>query len=98
MLITDRRRALLIWLIVGAIGFLLVPWYALQDSVWTLRWVRDFAGKEAAAALLQATAHGRPWLAPLGALLLVGAGLLAPALLRRTRGSALIAVSASGFL
>ena len=52
MLIADQRRGLLIWLIVGAIGFLLVPWYALQDSVSTFGWVRDFASMDAAPALL----------------------------------------------
>ena len=37
---TDTRRApgaaCLFWLAVGAIGFLFVPWYALQDSVFAL--------------------------------------------------------------
>ena len=30
---TPLRRALLVWLIVGAVGFLMVPWYALQDTI-----------------------------------------------------------------
>ncbi len=34
---SDPRRPLVFWLAVGAIGFLLVPWYALQDSACS-RW------------------------------------------------------------
>ena len=33
---TDPRRAIGFWLAVGLAGFLLVPWYALQDSVFAL--------------------------------------------------------------
>ncbi len=50
---TDTRRAERFWLAVGAIGFLFVPWYALQDSVFALGWIAQFTTKEAAPALLQ---------------------------------------------
>ena len=53
---TDTRRAERFWLAVGAVGFLLVPWYALQDSVFGLGWIPQFATKEAAPALLQVLA------------------------------------------
>ena len=38
---TSHRRALLAWLVVGAAGFLVLPWYALQDSVLGVAWLRD---------------------------------------------------------
>jgi iron(III) transport system permease protein len=98
MLIADQRRTLLIFIAVGAAGFLLVPWYALQDSVFASGWLKDFTSKDAAPALLQATSHGRPWLAALGVLLIAGGGLLAPGLQRETRAVALIAIGATGFL
>ena len=67
---TDRRGAIAFWLAVGAAGFLLVPWYALQDSVFAADLdSRTSRTKEAAPAWLQACAHGRAWLWPLGALL-----------------------------
>ncbi|MBK7589921.1 MAG: iron ABC transporter permease [Betaproteobacteria bacterium] len=94
---TDRRGAVAFWLAVGAAGFLVVPWYALQDSVFTLGWVPHFTAKEAAPAWLQATTHGRVWLAPLGALLAAVALLLAPGLARTLRANALIAIGAAGF-
>ena len=93
----DRRRALLIWLGIGAAGFLVVPWYALQDSVWTLGWIVQFATKDVAPAWLQATTHGRAWLAPLGLFLLAGLVPLVPALSSRGRANLAIAIGAIGF-
>jgi len=95
---TDPRRSVLLWLAVGAAGFLFVPWYALQDSVFTLRWIGHFATKEAAPALLQVFLHGKGWLAPLGALLVAGIALAVLSTDRRARANALIAVGAAGFL
>jgi len=95
---TRHRRALLAWLVVGAAGFLLLPWYALQDSVLGVAWLRDWAGRDNAPAIVQSFRHGRPWLLPLGALLLAGCMLLAPALDRRVRANGMIAVGATGFV
>ena len=47
---TDTRRAERFWLAVGAVGFLFVPWYALQGSVFAPGWIPQFATKEAAPA------------------------------------------------
>jgi iron(III) transport system permease protein len=71
---TDRRRGVAIFLAVGAAGFLLVPWYSLQDSVFALAWIPNFATKEAAPALLQTLVHGRGFLAPIGLLHVAGHG------------------------
>ena len=59
---TVTRRAVLCWLAVGAAGFLLVPWYALQDSVWALGWIAQFAGKGRGAGAA-AGRRSRPGLA-----------------------------------
>lgn len=95
---TDSRRAVAFCLAPGAAGFALIPWYALQDSVFALSWLANFAAKDAAPALVQAASHGRPWLAPLGLLLVAAATLLAPAFSRPFRSDALIAIGAVGFL
>ena len=95
---TGARGALLFWLAAGGIGFALVPWYALPDSVWALAWVGQIASEDAAPALLQASAHGHTWLAPLGVLLFVGLPLLAPAIGREFRARALIAIGGIGCL
>ena len=93
---TDPRRPLLLWLAVGAVGFLLVPWYALQESVFTFGWAPHFTAKDAAPALLQILVHGKGWLAPLGLLLAACAALVALALERTTRANALLAIGATG--
>ena len=94
----DPRLPPLFWLAVGAVGFLLVPWYALQDSVFALGWVPRFTEKDAAPALLQVLAHGKLWLMPLGVLLAAGAALAVAVRERRTRANALLAVGAIGFV
>src|SRR5450432_1655029 len=95
---TPHLRALLAWLIVGAAGFLLFPWYALQDTVLSVAWLRDWAGNDNAPAILQVFRHGRRWLLPLGVLLIAGSALLAPGLGRQTRAAGMIAVGAGGFV
>ncbi len=92
-----HRRALLGWLIVGAIGFLIVPWYALQDTVLGVAWLRDWAGNDNAPALLQASRFGRAWLMPMGVLLIIGTALLAPGIERPARGVGMIVIGATGF-
>lgn len=95
---TPDRRALLAWLAVGALGFLVVPWYALQDSVLEIAWLRNWAGADNAPALLQALRHGRIWLLPLGLLLVAAGVLLVRGIDRRMRANGMIVVGASGFI
>jgi len=92
-----RHRALLAWLVVGAIGYVLLPWYMLQDTVLGIAWLRDWAGNDNAPAILQASRYGRTWLLPLGAMLVAGSALLAPRLDPRFRANGMIAVGAAGF-
>ncbi|MEO8508741.1 MAG: iron ABC transporter permease, partial [Betaproteobacteria bacterium] len=91
------RRVLLAWLAVGTVGFALLPWYALQDSVLGVAWLRRWTAAENAPALIQVFAYDRPWLAPLLLLLLAGVTLLAPTLDRRARGNGLLVIGSVGF-
>ena len=88
----------MLWIAVGAAGFLVVPWYILQDSVLGLGWVRDFTNKDDAPAILQALVHACWWLLPLGALIAATALLLPARLERRTRATGMIAIGAAGFV
>jgi iron(III) transport system permease protein len=94
---TRASRQALGWLAVGTLGFLVVPWYALPDSVLGTAWLRDYTAATNAPALIHVLAYGRSWLVPLA--LLLGAGF-ASALLpdRALRASAMIAVGAAGFV
>ena len=50
------------WLALGALSFLLLPWYAIQDSAWYLVLPQIFGGPESASGFVQALQHGRVWL------------------------------------
>src|SRR5512139_3992806 len=93
---TGSRRAAVLWLAVGVAGFALVPWYALQDTVWWPTWAAHIAARDNAPAWLQAWSYGRAWLWPVGALLAAGAWIAGrpPS---RARAGALLALGASGF-
>jgi iron(III) transport system permease protein len=68
-----------LWLAVGCIGFVLVPWYGLEDGILRTP-VSDYLRSDAAPGLLQALNFGRWWLWPLAV------ALAAPLLtLRRER-------------
>ena len=95
---TAKRQAIAFWLAVGAIGFLCVPWYALEPSVMSTGWLRDFTNKNSASGLLQVWRHGRTWLLPVGLLLLSGGALLLPRLDRNARAHGLLALGAIGFV
>ena len=53
-----ERKAIAFWLAIGAVGFLVVPWYALDASLFSTAWLSAYTGKEAAPALLHTWRHG----------------------------------------
>ena len=67
------RRGLLLWLIVGWVGWAVLPWYALEDGILDPGWIEDgwILDRDAAPALFQGLWHHKPWLLPLGAFLLL---------------------------
>ncbi|MDQ6619681.1 MAG: iron ABC transporter permease [Pseudomonadota bacterium] len=91
-------RAELAWLAVAALGYLAMPWYMLQDSVFALSWMGQFTSKDSAPALLQGLLHGRVWLLPIGAILLAAILSAFLPLHPRTRAGCFVALGASGFV
>lgn len=67
----------IIALLLIAAGLTLMPWYALQDSVFAFKWLGNFSGKDQAPALLQIATYSKTWLILLPVLLLGATGLLA---------------------
>jgi len=94
---SSSRNAIAFWIALGAAGFVLLPWYSLEASLFSLGWLRALGDKTNAPGLLQGLIHGRTWLLPSGALL----ALAALTLLRIDRGwraNALLWIGAVGFL
>ena len=56
------NKAIAAWLVAGILGYLLLPWYAIQDTAWYEVLTQILAGPETANGLVQALANGRPWL------------------------------------
>lgn len=56
------QRALTLWVLLGLLSFVLLPWYFLQQgSLWSAL-PHIWGGSETASALLQVLQHDRPWL------------------------------------
>ncbi|RZJ15562.1 MAG: iron ABC transporter permease, partial [Haliea sp.] len=101
----NPNRFLWMWLALGVLGYLALPWYAIQDAN-GLRLVGEvFSQPQAGNGLMQAAVYGKPWLW-LGlaglAVAAVGAGM-APgrrqgALLALGGALGVVALLASGFL
>jgi iron(III) transport system permease protein len=91
------NRAIMVWLSIGLLAYLALPWYAIQDSDGLLQIPNVFSGADAGNGVMQAGAYGRPWLwmGVLG-LLLAGAG--AWMLPTRRQGAVLIAGGLLGLL
>lgn len=91
------NQAIRLWLIVGLLAYLVLPWYAIQDTAWYSVLPKIFGGTETANGLWQAIVYGRVWLL-LG---LLGFGVAGMALLvapGKRQGSWLLAGGLSGFL
>ena len=56
------NAAIAFWLIAGALSYLLLPWYAIQDTAWYAVLPQVFGGTETANGLLQSLQFGRSWL------------------------------------
>lgn len=58
----DPNRAIRIWVVIGLLAYLVLPWYAMQDSTWYEAVPRVLGGSDTANGLVQAMLHGRKWL------------------------------------
>ena len=75
----NPNQAIRLWLVIGLLAYLVLPWYAIQDTAWYSVLPQIFGGPETANGLLQALVHGRVWLAlGLLGLGLASIGLLVP--------------------
>src|ERR1700693_832638 len=95
--VNPAKKAILFWIAVGGVGFVLLPWYALQDSIASIGWLKDYTGKDNAPALLQALKHGRAWLLLIGGFFIAAAGLLKLSISRLARANGLLIVGAAAF-
>ena len=72
------NRTVAIWLLVGVAGFCLLPWYVLEDGLWSFEWLFDgypFDSDYAPALFLIAQGE-KLWLLPLAIFLVMPLAVL----------------------
>ncbi len=86
----------LLWLLFGATGACLLPWYALEDGFWAFTWIRSLSDPEYPSALVLILEQSHWWLMP--PLVALVAGFIAIMLPMGRKGLSrmLIAVSLLG--
>ncbi|NND92269.1 MAG: iron ABC transporter permease [Granulosicoccus sp.] len=67
------NRTVALWLLVGLIGFCVLPWYVLDDGLWNFQWLFDGYpfDTDYAPALFLLLQGEKLWLAPLAVLLVL---------------------------
>ena len=55
-------KTIRIWLTLGLLAYLLLPWYVIQDTAWYSVLPQVMGGPETANGVVQALIHGRKWL------------------------------------
>ncbi len=93
----NPNQAIRIWLALGLLAYLLLPWYAIQDTAWYSVLPQILGGPETANGLLQALLHGRLWLG-LGLLGLAIATLGLGVAPGKVQGGWLLAGGLTGFM
>ena len=93
----NPNRAVRLWLVVGLLAYVALPWYAIQDTAWYSVLPQILGGPETANGVVQALVHGRKWLlVGLIGLVMAAVGLSMPA--GRAQGNWFVAGGLVGFL
>ena len=93
----NPNRAVRLWLVVGLLAYIALPWYAIQDTAWYSVLPKILGGPETASGIVQALVHGRKWLlVGLIGLVMAAVGLSMPA--GRAQGNWFMAGGLVGFL
>ena len=76
----NPNRAIRLWLTIGLLAYVALPWYAIQDTAWYSVLPQIIGAPETANGVVQAMVHGRKWLLlGLIGLVIAAAGLSVPA-------------------
>jgi iron(III) transport system permease protein len=97
MMNKNPNRAVRLWLVVGLLAYVALPWYAIQDTAWCSVLPQILGGPETASGIVQALVHGRKWLlVGLIGLVMAAVGLSMPA--GRAQGNWFVAGGLVGFI
>lgn len=91
------KRTAGLWILVGLLGFCLLPWYAVEEGFWSFSWLTMLTSLDHSPAVALVIQHGYWWLMPPMMLLCV-AGVVINASRRRTLARSLIFTGLAGLL
>ena len=92
----NPNRAVRLWLVIGLLAYVALPWYAIQDTAWYSVLPQVLGGPESANGAVQALVHGRKWLlVGLIGLVMAAIGLSMPA--ERAQGNWFLSGGLLGF-
>jgi iron(III) transport system permease protein len=95
----QTERSTLIWSAVGLLAASLLPWYALQEGLAGVNWVAGlWSSEDYAGGIAEIFAHGKWWLAPALAALVVCAAIGLMPMAREHRGTVLAGIAATGLV
>ena len=93
----NPNTAIRIWLVIGLLAYIVLPWYAIQDTAWYSVLPQVLGGSETASGVVQALVHGRKWLlVGMIGLVIAAVGLGMPA--GKQQGSVFMAGGAVGLV
>jgi iron(III) transport system permease protein len=93
----QTERSILVWSAAGLLAALLLPWYGLQEGLAGVNWVAGlWSSEDYAGGIAEIFAHGKWWLAPTLAALVVCIAIGVMPMRREHRGTVLASVAAAG--
>ena len=93
----QTERSILVWAAAGLLAALLLPWYGLQEGLAGVNWVAGlWSSEDYAGGIVEIFAHGKWWLAPTLAALVVCIAIGVMPMRREHRGTVLASVAAAG--
>ncbi len=87
-------RIMLFWSLVGVVGVTILPWYAMNDGIFSTAWLRVYPNVDTGSALYQIAAAGRSWLLlpTLPLLAILGLGVMRLPVVKNARILAWLAI------
>ncbi len=85
-----------LWVAIGFLGLLFLPWYSVDTGFWSFQWALALNNLENASAILQSVLYGRGWFSPPIILMVTTAGILCLRTNQDNKAKQLIVIGALG--
>ena len=90
------KNTSVLWLLFGAIGVCLLPWYSIEDGFWAFTWIKDLTDSENLSALVLIVSETHWWLIPPVFVLVAGFVAAVLPVHRRVKSRILVSLAVAG--